>query len=184
LDAIEDDVRQGGCIIDWHACDMFPARWIDLVVVLRTDSATLYDRLVGRKYPEAKLQENLDSEIMDVLIQEAREAFDEDIVVELQSVSTENMESNVGRIIAWIKQWKKDHDGRSTNDEDEGVDEANGGEDKEEDDDEDADENDDDDDENDDDEGEEDEDNYEDEKGQGKETSVVAKREGALKTVE
>ncbi len=48
LDAIEDDVQRGGCIIDWHACDVFPRSWIDLVVVLRVESATLYDRLVER----------------------------------------------------------------------------------------------------------------------------------------
>lgn len=48
LDAIEDQAKQGGCIIDWHACDLFPKSWIDLVVVLRTDTATLYDRLTAR----------------------------------------------------------------------------------------------------------------------------------------
>ncbi|KAF5026024.1 hypothetical protein F66182_1879 [Fusarium sp. NRRL 66182] len=48
LDAIEDDVQAGGCIIDWHACDLFPKSWIDLVVVLRVDSSTLYDRLTSR----------------------------------------------------------------------------------------------------------------------------------------
>lgn len=48
LDAIEDDVKAGGCIIDWHACDLFPKSWIDLVVVLRVDSSTHYDRLITR----------------------------------------------------------------------------------------------------------------------------------------
>ncbi|KAL6693539.1 AAA domain-containing protein [Trichoderma pleuroticola] len=48
LDEIEDDVKAGGCIIDWHACDLFPRSWIDLVVVLRVDSKTLYDRLEAR----------------------------------------------------------------------------------------------------------------------------------------
>lgn len=48
LDAIEDDAKAGGCIIDWHACDLFPKSWIDLVVVLRADSATHYDRLKAR----------------------------------------------------------------------------------------------------------------------------------------
>ena len=48
LDAIEEDAKQGGCIIDWHACDLFPKSWIDLVVVLRVDTATLFDRLTAR----------------------------------------------------------------------------------------------------------------------------------------
>lgn len=48
LDALEDEAKTGGCIIDWHACDLFPESWIDLVVVLRVDSTTLYDRLAAR----------------------------------------------------------------------------------------------------------------------------------------
>ncbi|KAK0626680.1 AAA domain-containing protein [Immersiella caudata] len=109
LDAIEDEVKQGGCIIDWHACDLFPKSWIDLVVVLRVDTATLYDRLTARKYPEVKLQENIDSEIMQVLLDEARESYDEEIVVELQSATAEEMDSNLERIEAWLKQWKENN---------------------------------------------------------------------------
>ncbi|KAG6001073.1 hypothetical protein E4U21_004700 [Claviceps maximensis] len=108
LDAIEEDIKAGGCIIDWHACDLFPRSWVDLVVVLRVDSSTLYDRLTDRNYAEAKLQENLDSEIMEVLLQEAREAFDEEIIIELRSNTSDEMESNVERIETWIKRWKID----------------------------------------------------------------------------
>ncbi|KAL2266531.1 hypothetical protein VTJ83DRAFT_5883 [Remersonia thermophila] len=109
LDAIEDEVKQGGYIIDWHACDLFPKSWIDLVVVLRVDTATLYDRLTERKYPEVKLQENMDAEIMEVLLQEAKEAYDEEIVVELQSTTADEMESNVDRIVQWFEQWKNNN---------------------------------------------------------------------------
>ncbi|ESZ99435.1 POS9-activating factor FAP7 [Sclerotinia borealis F-4128] len=108
LDEIEEEVKQGGFIIDWHACELFPKSWIDLVVVLRVDSTLLYDRLKARNYPEAKLQENLDAEIMEVLLEEARESYDEEIVVELRSDTSDEVESNVERVEAWIKQWKKD----------------------------------------------------------------------------
>jgi adenylate kinase len=79
------------------------------VVVLRVDTATLYDRLTERKYPEVKLQENIDSEIMQVLLDEARESYDEEIVVELQSATAEEMDSNLERIEAWLKQWKENN---------------------------------------------------------------------------
>ncbi|KAG6012449.1 hypothetical protein E4U43_007794 [Claviceps pusilla] len=111
LDTIEGDIKAGGCIIDWHACDLFPRSWIDLVIVLRVDSSTLYDRLTARQVPyEPKLQENLDSEIMEVLLQEAREAFSEEIVIELKSNTSDEMESNIDRIETWIKQWKQQFD--------------------------------------------------------------------------
>ncbi|SLM39041.1 pos9-activating factor fap7 [Lasallia pustulata] len=106
LDSIEDEVQAGGYIIDWHACDLFPKSWIDLVVVLRTESTQLYDRLKARDYPEAKLQENMDSEIMEVLLEEARDSYDAEMVVELQSNESEDLESNVDRIETWIKNWK------------------------------------------------------------------------------
>ena len=48
LDEIENQLEEGGNIIDWHVCDIFPERLIDLVVVLRVDSQLLYDRLKTR----------------------------------------------------------------------------------------------------------------------------------------
>jgi adenylate kinase len=99
----------GGYILDWHACDLFPERWIDLVIVLRCDSTLLYDRLTARGYKDKKLEENMDSEIMQVLLDEARESYKEEIVVELKSESTEDVE-------AWVDNWKKDNAGAQNED--------------------------------------------------------------------
>jgi adenylate kinase len=106
---MEPEALEGGCIIDWHSCEIFPQSWIDLVVVLRVNSTLLYDRLKARNYAENKLQENLDSEIMEVCLEEARESYDPQIVVELTSDTTEDMESNVERIQGWYEQWLKDN---------------------------------------------------------------------------
>lgn len=46
---------------------------------------------------------------MEVLLQEARDAFDSEIVIELISNDTDEMESNVDRIEAWVNQWKQDN---------------------------------------------------------------------------
>ena len=51
LDSIEDEVDTGGCIIDFHTCEMFPERWIDLVVVLQTNHTILWERLEKRYVP-------------------------------------------------------------------------------------------------------------------------------------
>ncbi len=67
----------------------------------------------SRNYPEAKLQENLDSEIMEVLLQEARDSYDEEIVVELTSNNSDEMESNIERIEGWVAQWRKDNAAKS-----------------------------------------------------------------------
>ncbi|KAK3112296.1 factor activating pos9 [Teratosphaeriaceae sp. CCFEE 6253] len=109
LDCIENDLEDGGQIIDWHACDLFPPRLIDLVCVIRCDNKVLYDRLKARGYGEKKLQENMDCEIMEVLVQEAREAYDEEIIVELRSEETGDVDGNVERIEQWVQNWRKDH---------------------------------------------------------------------------
>ncbi len=49
----------------------------------------------------------MDSEIMQVLLDEARESYKEEIVVELKSESNEDVESNLERIEAWVEQWRK-----------------------------------------------------------------------------
>jgi adenylate kinase len=64
---------------------------------------------MSRKYPELKMQENIDSEIMEVLLQEARESYDEEIVVELSSNDADEMDANVERIEAWLENWRKDN---------------------------------------------------------------------------
>ncbi|KAG9875681.1 hypothetical protein KCU94_g22721, partial [Aureobasidium melanogenum] len=91
------------------ACDMFPQSLIDLVVVIRCNSTILYDRLKGRGYSDKKLDENMDAEIMEVLLQEARDSYDEEIVVELQSDDLDQIDENLERIQTWIENWKKDH---------------------------------------------------------------------------
>jgi broad-specificity NMP kinase len=117
LDAVEAILLaspNGGHVIDYHACDLFPPSWIDLVVVLRCqDTKVFYERMEERAYNEKKMQENIDAEIFGVLAEEAREGFDLDgdngIVVELKSEKTEDVEANVERIVQWVEQWIKDH---------------------------------------------------------------------------
>ena len=48
LDTIEGEAMNGGCIIDFHSCEMFPESWIDLVVVLQTNHTILWERLEAR----------------------------------------------------------------------------------------------------------------------------------------
>ncbi|KAI0762868.1 P-loop containing nucleoside triphosphate hydrolase protein [Fomes fomentarius] len=107
LDELESLASEGGIILDWHTSEIFPERWADLVVVLRCDHTKLWDRLEKRGYSLKKIQENNEAEIMEVVLDEARSSYAKEIVVELQSESTEDLESNVARIVQWIEAWKK-----------------------------------------------------------------------------
>jgi len=47
---------------------------------------------------------------MQVVLEEARSSYAPEIVVELQSETSEDLESNVSRIIEWIMQWTKNQE--------------------------------------------------------------------------
>ncbi|KAG6868086.1 hypothetical protein C0993_007665 [Termitomyces sp. T159_Od127] len=111
IDELEPIVSNGGVILDWHTCEAFPERWADLVVVLRCDHTKLWERLEKRGYPLKKIQENNEAEIMQVVLDEARSSYPREIVVELSSEGMTDLESNVARIIEWIKMWRKEHVG-------------------------------------------------------------------------
>jgi adenylate kinase len=50
---------------------------------------------------------------MNVVLEEAREAYAEEIVIPLQSENMEDLESNVSRIVQWIEAWRKDQESNS-----------------------------------------------------------------------
>ena len=45
---------------------------------------------------------------MQVVLEEARSSYPEEIIVELKSETTEDLEANVARIVDWIKSWRKE----------------------------------------------------------------------------
>lgn len=46
---------------------------------------------------------------MQVVLEEARESYPAEIVVELKSENLEDLEANVKQIVEWIGYWKKEH---------------------------------------------------------------------------
>ena len=60
-------------IIDGHLSHYLPKKYVDLCYVVKCDLKTLEKRLEKRKYSKLKIQENLECEIFDVCLNEARE---------------------------------------------------------------------------------------------------------------
>lgn len=48
VDELDEKMTEGGMIVDYHGCDLFPERWFHIVFVLRTDNTQLYTRLENR----------------------------------------------------------------------------------------------------------------------------------------
>jgi len=108
LDLLEQKQAPGGIVLEHHVTDIFPERWFDIVFVLRTNNTLLYDRLSSRGYEGKKLEENLQCEIFQTILEEAREGYREEIVHELQSNTEAEREENCLRILAWAQQWHQD----------------------------------------------------------------------------
>lgn len=53
-----------------------------------------------------KIQENVECEIMQMIVEEARESYQPGIVQVLPSNTVEDMESNVDRTVAWLAAWR------------------------------------------------------------------------------
>jgi adenylate kinase len=106
LDTMEPMLAGGGCIVDFHSAELFPERWFELVLVLRAETTILFDRLTERGYSEKKRNENIECEIFQIVLEEAKESYNPDIVHEMQSNTIEEMESNVDRVAAWYSAWE------------------------------------------------------------------------------
>uniref|UniRef100_A0A8D8S000 Adenylate kinase isoenzyme 6 homolog n=1 Tax=Cacopsylla melanoneura TaxID=428564 RepID=A0A8D8S000_9HEMI len=106
LDELEPMVAGGGKIIDYHSAEMFPERWIDHVYVLTVDNTSLYDRLVARGQSGKKLEDNLQCEIFQTILEEAKDSYEENIVEALTNNNDEDMSGNVARIVKFIQDWK------------------------------------------------------------------------------
>lgn len=100
-----------------HA-DFWDPTLVDLVITLRANNTVLYDRYALRSYPNAKIQENLDSEIMNEIGQANLEYFEngddpeeQDLsgslteVVELTSETEADCSMAIDSTLAWYQKW-------------------------------------------------------------------------------
>lgn len=106
-DAVIENMRpmmedeDGGIIVDYHGCDFFPKEWFDAVFVLRTSTTPLFDRLSDRGYSQKKLDSNVESEIYQLILDEAKATFDR--VYEFKNDGPSDLEDNINRIYTWIE---------------------------------------------------------------------------------
>jgi len=68
-------------IIDGHVTDLIPKDLVDLVVVLRCNPKVLRERLKVKGFLEEKIEENVEAEIMEICLNDALEAFDEEKII-------------------------------------------------------------------------------------------------------
>lgn len=82
--------------------DLVPMANINCIFVCRTNNTILYDRLKARGYNEKKISENIQAEIFQTILDEARECLggDDDKVIELISDQQDDIEKNVEIVLS------------------------------------------------------------------------------------
>ena len=103
-------MAEGNILIEHHVTDIFPERWFDAVFVLRTDNTQIFDRLKTRNYNQKKLEDNVQCEIFQTILDEARESYKPEIVHEIRSDVLEDIETNANNISLWIDHWIKNNE--------------------------------------------------------------------------
>lgn len=60
-------------------------------------------------YTGKKLEDNIDCEIFQTILEEARESYNKNIVHELNNTTPQQLDDNLARICFWIQNWKRDN---------------------------------------------------------------------------
>lgn len=63
----------------------------------------------NRDYSQKKIAENIEAEIMQVVLDEARDNFPHELVHEIRGETIAELESNVERIAAWVENFKRNN---------------------------------------------------------------------------
>ena len=84
-------------IIDSHLSHHLPKKYVDLAIITKTELKILEKRLKKRRYNKDKIRENLDCEIFDICLNEAKEAKHKILVVD----TTKGI--NISKIVKQIK---------------------------------------------------------------------------------
>ena len=114
-DYLDEDYFQkspapSGLIIDYHSAGIVPeSDSIHGIFVVRCSNDKLYNRLQQREYSAKKIEQNIQSEIFQICLDEARENFDEKIVHELTNETEEDFQKNLANLSQWIEQWSADN---------------------------------------------------------------------------
>uniref|UniRef100_A0A336M8R3 Adenylate kinase isoenzyme 6 homolog n=1 Tax=Culicoides sonorensis TaxID=179676 RepID=A0A336M8R3_CULSO len=98
-------VQTGGNIVEYHSAEYFPARWFQLVLVVRCDTNVIFKRLEHKGYSSRKIQQFVEMEIFQLALDEARSRFNRDIVHEVRCENDEDTEKCVNFVQNFLDKW-------------------------------------------------------------------------------
>jgi len=103
IEGLRETLRKRICakediLVVGHLIEAVPRECIDLVIVLRLHPLELMRRLRNRGYPEVKVRENVEAEVLDYVLIKALERFSKEKVIEVD-VTDRDVSSGVSLLL-------------------------------------------------------------------------------------
>lgn len=97
---IENEKIKKGIIIDSHLSHYLPSKYVDLCIATKCGLKELKKRLKNKGYDENKIRENLDAEVFDICLNEAKESGHKVIVIDTtKGININAISKEIGGLI-------------------------------------------------------------------------------------
>lgn len=107
LDYLEPIMSVGGNVAEYHSSEFFPERWFQSVYVVQCDTNILFKRLEERGYNAKKIQNNVEYEIFQMGLEEAKSSYKPEIVHEVKGESEEDLQKGLKLVKEFIDNYKE-----------------------------------------------------------------------------
>lgn len=99
-------MKQGGNVAEYHSSEFFPQRWFKSIYVVRCDTNILFSRLENRGYNAKKIQNNVEYEIFQMALDEAKSSYDPETVYEVRGETESDTDSGLKMVGAFLDDYK------------------------------------------------------------------------------
>ncbi|CRK87610.1 CLUMA_CG001406, isoform A [Clunio marinus] len=107
LDFLEPIMKEGGNVVEYHSSEFFPERWFHAVYVVRCDTDVLFKRLEERGYNAKKIQNNIECEIFQMAMDEAKTSYKSNIITEVRGEKQEDLQKGLEHVGIFLDEYKE-----------------------------------------------------------------------------
>lgn len=100
-------MAEGNNVAEYHSSEFFPERWFQAVYVVRCDTDVLFKRLEERGYNAEKIRNNVEYEIFQMAMDEAKSSYKSDIVFEVRGETEKQLEENLEMVGTFLSNYKE-----------------------------------------------------------------------------
>lgn len=100
-------MNEGGKVAEYHSSEFFPERWFKAVYVVRCDTNILFKRLEERGYNAKKIQNNVEYEIFQMALDEAKSSYKAKIVSEVRGETDKDLQAGLAMVKEFLDNYKE-----------------------------------------------------------------------------